>query len=160
MKVVYHCFGGTHTSVLTAAIHLGWLPARRIPSPDEIAHIPYFDDTPTESIGSPILMGQDEQGHQVYVLGLRGMDPILVPSIVDLLRVLNSYDQIYMVDTLRPLPFSGRAGGFISRRVGLVALGRPLILTAVRKAYPSFVRIALQTKEGLSGGWARGQVQP
>ncbi|HBC94637.1 MAG TPA: hypothetical protein DCZ10_17500, partial [Pelotomaculum sp.] len=26
MKVIYHCHGGTHSSVTAAAIHLGMLP--------------------------------------------------------------------------------------------------------------------------------------
>jgi hypothetical protein len=31
MKIIYHCYGGTHSSVIAAAIHLGLLPEDRVP---------------------------------------------------------------------------------------------------------------------------------
>ncbi|HEX3010797.1 MAG TPA: DUF3189 family protein, partial [Syntrophomonadaceae bacterium] len=36
MKIIYHCFGGSHSSVTAAAIHLGLIEKHRPPSMEEL----------------------------------------------------------------------------------------------------------------------------
>ena len=43
MKIIYHCYGGSHSSVIAAALHLGLLAKDRIPNETELMAIPYFD---------------------------------------------------------------------------------------------------------------------
>ena len=43
MKIIYSCYGGTHSSPIAAAIHLGRLPDDRIPSPEELMKTDYYD---------------------------------------------------------------------------------------------------------------------
>ena len=45
MKIIYHCFGGSHSSVSAAALHLGLLDRQRTPTEEELVRIPYYDKT-------------------------------------------------------------------------------------------------------------------
>ena len=43
MKIIYNCYGGAHSSVTAAAIHLQMLPETRKPSAAELLNLPYYD---------------------------------------------------------------------------------------------------------------------
>ena len=42
MYIVYRDVGGTHSTVVAAAIHLNRLPMQEVPSRDEILNLPLF----------------------------------------------------------------------------------------------------------------------
>ncbi|MCG0278016.1 MAG: DUF3189 family protein [Thermanaeromonas sp.] len=142
MKIIYHCFGGTHSSVIAAALHLGWLPRSRLPRADEIKAIPYFDRRRKSEEGHIQFMGRDTAGNEIYAVGKRGMGKLLENFVYDLTCALGlPREELLLVDTT-PLVNSLMAlGGFLSRRLGLTFLGRPLVVCGVRKAYPGLVRL-------------------
>jgi ABC-type dipeptide/oligopeptide/nickel transport system permease subunit len=72
VKVIYYCYGGTHSSVVTAAIHLKYLPEDRVPRADELMAVSRFDKAERHDIGVPYYMGTDELGNDIYVLGTGG----------------------------------------------------------------------------------------
>jgi hypothetical protein len=41
LKIIYHCYGGSHSSVIAAALHLKWIDKDRLPSEEEMMAIPY-----------------------------------------------------------------------------------------------------------------------
>jgi hypothetical protein len=41
MKIIYCCYGGSHSSVTAAAIHLDMLPLTRKPTSAELLSIPF-----------------------------------------------------------------------------------------------------------------------
>ena len=43
MIIIYRCYGGTHSSVMAASIHLELLPGDRKPAGKELLALPYFD---------------------------------------------------------------------------------------------------------------------
>jgi len=45
LKVIYHCYGGAHSSVTAANIHLGLLPRERTPGYRELISQKLFDHT-------------------------------------------------------------------------------------------------------------------
>jgi xylulokinase len=47
MKIIYHCYGGSHSSVLAAAIHTGRLNPERLPTGEELMALPYFTQSGT-----------------------------------------------------------------------------------------------------------------
>ena len=51
-----------------------------------------------------------------------------------------------IVNTLRAVNWQMRIGGFLSRRLGLVSLGRPLVARGARRAYPQLTKIVRATK--------------
>lgn len=148
MKIVYYCYGGAHSSVIAASIHVGMLPIDRIPTPKEILTIPYFDITPNDKIGLPLYMGIDSWGNEVYCMGWG----IYKDDILSLILLLTNEDNQFIFDHtifIDALPVADRLiklGGFLSRRLGLVAIGRPFIMEGIQRRYFEFVRLVNTVK--------------
>lgn len=142
--VVYHCFGGAHTSVVAAAIHLGLLPTR--PSWHEVAAFPLFDRTPTRDRGWPLYLGTDERGRRVYAMG-RGRDGRSTALVLDgLLRALHLDGRLVNHDTLVCAGPLTKLGGYLSRRLGLVRPGRTLAAVGVTRDIPRLLRVVEQAR--------------
>ncbi|MGI6038556.1 MAG: DUF3189 family protein, partial [Limnochordia bacterium] len=69
MKIVYSCYGGAHSSPVAAAIHLGLLPPGEVPTATQLMKIPYYERVTAQLRGQLLFCGEDNFGHQVYVLG-------------------------------------------------------------------------------------------
>ena len=154
MKVIYHCFGGTHTSVVAAAIHLGWLPRHRPPRPEELLATPLFDRRTSDSWGEVVDVGQDRRGHRVYVLGRGPQGRATIGGLLSGLTLSDDKglgDEVLLVDTLPAANWLLRLGGYLSRRVGLVSLGRALVIWGTRRAYRQLVALVERVEQGLSG---------
>lgn len=153
MILVFHCYGGAHTSITAANIYLGRLPRHRRPGLGDILRQPGFDWMPHTEIGRPLFMGTDVAGRPVYCIGLgagkervrkalqwfladRGVPPAAV-GWVDALPAANNWMRI---------------GGFLSRRLGLVAVGRPLVTVGVWRAYGRFRRLVADLEQSLAAG--------
>ncbi|GAB6098658.1 DUF3189 family protein [Halanaerocella petrolearia] len=150
MKVIYYCYGSAHSSVLAAAIHIGKLPTDQIASKDMIRQVPHYDQTKSYQIGHPFYYGQDELGNEVYILGM-GSKRNLVKEV--LLNFLELYDinsnQIMLVAALPYVNFLTKIGGNLSRRFGLVKLGRPLTIYSLQKSYFEYVDLVFKVKQRL-----------
>jgi hypothetical protein len=150
MKVVYCCYGGTHSSVVTASIHLGMLPSDKIPSSFEIERLPYYDKVEPNEIGTPFFMGKDELGCEVYIIGMINQKQVVKKAIKSFLE--NSgidTEDLLMINTLGNVNIVTKFGGFISRRLGLVKVGRQLTIWGIRQKYFDFVRLAQEVKKDL-----------
>ncbi|SMB98312.1 Protein of unknown function [Thermanaeromonas toyohensis ToBE] len=142
MKIIYHCFGGTHSSIVAAALHLGWLPREHLPSAAEIQAIPYFDQRRRGEEGEIKFLGRDSYGHEIYAVGKRGMGTLLENFLYDLAEALKlPRGELLLLDTTPLVNCWMALGGFLSRRLGLTFLGRPLVTWGVKRAYPSLVSL-------------------
>lgn len=151
MKVIYHCYGGAHSSVIAAAIHLEQLNTGEKPTPDDILKCAYFDEVPPEKQGVIHYLGKDEGGHDIFNVGLGSAGTIAEKAFPDLLEIYGqTSEDLYMVNTLGCVNFPMRLGGFISRRLKLVNLGRPLVLKGSIMAYPSLVNLVQKVKEDIA----------
>lgn len=115
--------------------------------------VPRFDRAQSKDFGVLEHMGRDEDGHDVYVLG-RGPHPRPVER-----ALASGYeaaggnaDDLMIVCTLPCVNAAMRVGGFVSRRLGWVAAGRPVALWGTRRAYFAIVRLVLETKAALRAG--------
>ena len=70
VKVIYHCYGRAHSSVVAAHLHLGNLPMAGPVSIEQLIGLAEFDRADPSQWGIPYLMGRDERGNEVYILGL------------------------------------------------------------------------------------------
>jgi len=148
MKIIYSCYGGAHSSRVAAAIHLGTLPLDRKPHPGELLAVPRFDDVPHDEMGHLDHLGKDSFGHDVYVLGRGGAGEVAVRALVHGFELAGgTRSDLLFVDTLKAVNLPMRVGGFLSRRLGLVALGRPLVVYGTLRAYSHLTRLVRQTKE-------------
>lgn len=148
MKIIYYCYGSAHSSVVAASIHLGLLPDKRKPKPSHFKHLPHYDKTEQFEIGTPFFMGIDEFNSEIYILGMASERLLIKRAIVSFLEHLNVSCQEYMmIDTLKIINTVTKLGGFISRRLGFVSIGRPLTILGILQKYDDFIKLVDDVKE-------------
>lgn len=154
MKIIYHCYGQAHSSVTAANIHLGHLPRQRRATLAEIYHQPCFDRTLSHQLGRPQLMGTDEWGHSVYVIGLAGGSRTLRQAVIDFLRLNGvAKGEFLLVNALQHAGLPMRIGGYTSRRLGLIWPGRPLSAAGVWLQYRRFLALVEAVRKRLDHPW-------
>ncbi|MDO9535774.1 MAG: DUF3189 family protein [Bacillota bacterium] len=149
MKIIYHCYGGTHSSVMAASIHLGILDSRKRPSKKELLACPYFDEVDGKDSGRINFVGRDENNNEIYVMGCKGAGKIIDTFVEDLTRIMgnDAYD-IVMADTKPCLNIVMKFGGFLSRRLSLLGIGRVFLYFGSRIAFEKIRTLVEQVKEG------------
>lgn len=146
MKIIYHCFGGSHSSVTAAALHLGLIDKHRPPTMDELMSLPYYDKTTNDDFGSIRFMGVDEYGNEVYVMGKKSMSDRLTQILNGVAEILGVADQVLAVNAMDRVNISMKLGGFTSRRMGLPLLGRPVVGRGTMKAFFQLVNLVEITR--------------
>lgn len=146
MNIIYHCFGGAHSSVTAAALHLGLLARDRLPTVEELMAIPYFDNTDNSDFGSIRFMGVDEYKNVVYVLGKKSLGDRYTNILHGTAEILGVSHQVLAVNTMPHVNWTMKIGGFISRRIGMVLLGRPLVGIGTKKAFFALVNLVEITR--------------
>jgi hypothetical protein len=149
MIVVYHDVGGSHSTAAAANIHINFLPRDIAPNKDVILALPTFDKLQKKDWGHLIYIGDDEFGASVYTISRQKAAKIVMPALADLYNILkntNRNEGLYLVDTSPTVNFLMALGGFLSRRVGLVSIGRPIVTYGTIKAYKNITNIVEQVK--------------
>lgn len=150
MKIAYCCFGGAHSSPVAAAIHLGLLAVHRLPTPEEIMQIPLYDRN--DEPGILHYIGTDELANEIYVLGRNGHPEIVEKALVSGYELGGgAREELELVNTLRCVNVQMRIGGYLSRRLRLISIGRPLVLKGTIRAFPCLVAVVKQVKKRLGG---------
>lgn len=96
--------------------------------------LPLFDTQDGVDQGKLYFYGFDENGNQVYVIG-RNRDMEALYLIFCGAGNGEAADGVLLVNALPCVPFLLRIGGFISRRLKLPRLGRPLLRAGLRQGY-------------------------
>lgn len=147
--VVYHCFGGVHTSVTAAAIHVGRLPRDRLPGAEELLRVRPFDSH-TARIGEVHSFARDSRGVAVKGVGLAGGGRELLPVFRQVLEAMGYRDdEIVLCNALSGAGFAVRVGGFLSCRLGVISLGRPLVIRGVLGGYSRLLEGVKRVEERL-----------
>lgn len=148
MHIIYHCVGGTHSSAIASAVHLGMLPENEIATKEELLNIPYFDTVTKKEYGRIIHRGIDEYGNHVYTLSRQFHPEIVIPALEDLCDILlGNTSQVKLVNASPTVNTLLKIGGCLSRRLNLVGIGRPLIIIGISNAYIDIVNLVNQTKK-------------
>lgn len=148
MKIFYYCFGSAHSSVVAASIHLGMLPTDRVPKPHEFIMLPHYDKTSSFEIGTPFIMGRDEFNSEIYILGMSNERELVKNAILSFASKCGiNTDYIMMIDTLQNVNLKTKIGGYMSRRLGFVRLGRPLTIKGIQEKYSDFLDLVKKVKE-------------
>lgn len=146
-RIIYHCYGGAHSSVTAAAIHLGQLKTDSIPSEKELMSMALFDRQTKEGHGQLHFFGFDDAENQVYSVGCRNIGATLEKIVQNVSDLLELSDELYFVDTLHCVNVKMRVGGYLSRRWGVIKYGRPLVLQGTQDAYPKLVELVKQVRK-------------
>ncbi|NLM25382.1 MAG: DUF3189 family protein [Firmicutes bacterium] len=153
MVIIYCCYGGSHSSPVAAAIHIGQLARSKIPTKAELLSVPYYDQGDSLERGIVKPMGVDEYGNQVYICGRGSERRAIEQAVLSGIRLAGgNVEQVLFVNTLTAVNFWMRIGGFLSRKLKLVSLGRPLVVIGTLRAFPQLVKIVEQTKSSLTNG--------
>lgn len=144
--IIYHCYGGAHSSVVAAAIHLGKLKTDQVPSAAELLQLALFDRQTKEGHGQLHFFGFDEWQNQIYSVGCRNVGKSVENILFGVANILGRGHELVFIDTLHCVSIKMRIGGYISRRLGLVSLGRPLVMAGTREAYPNLANLVSQVK--------------
>lgn len=145
MKVVYHCYGGTHSSVVAASIHVGRLPDDALPSASELEELPFFDKATREDMGVIHRVGSDEFGNEVFCLGRRNATADVIGALSSACKISGNPSPVF-VNTIPQVNTLMRIGGYLSREAGLTRIGRRLVIKGTLRAYWSLVDLVKQVK--------------
>ena len=150
MIIIYNCYGGTHSSMLTSAVHLGLLPSDRIPSKQEILNTKYFNHLRYQDMGRLIYHGVDDYGNKVYTIG-RGTSSALIPAMrnltLEMHKLYNVNEGFAYVNTSGTVPLAMTLGGFFSRGIKMDLIGIPLLAIGARQTFMNIVNLAQKTKQ-------------
>lgn len=150
MIIIYNCYGGTHSSILTSAVHLGFLPSDRVPTKEEILNLKYFNRLRYQDMGRLIFHGVDESGNKVYTIG-RGTSRALIPAMrnlaLELHKEFHLEEPYIFVNTSGTVPIEMTFGGFFSRGLKIDYIGVPLLALGARHTYKNIVALAQKTKK-------------
>ncbi len=150
MIIIYNCYGGTHSSILSSAVHLGMLPKDRIPTKKEILQLKYFNKLNYKDMGRLIFQGIDEEGNRIYTIG-RGTSKALVPAMRNLVKELHDTyginDCFAFINSSPIVPLSMTFGGFFSRGLKVHFIGVPLLTIGARKNYHKVIELVEKAKK-------------
>ena len=149
MVIIYNCYGGTHSSILAAAIHLKKLPTDRVPTKQEILNLDYFNKLTYKDMGRLIFHGADDNGNQIYTIG-RGTSKALVPAMRNLVISLcksKGVDEHFLFVNCSPtVPPLMTMGGFFSRGLHIDFIGIPLLTAGACQTYYTIAKLVEKSK--------------
>jgi len=150
LRFIYNCFGGSHSSVTAAGIHLGLLPDTRVASKEELLSLPYYDAQVSRDHGRIRFMGFDESGCEVYIASKKNMEAGYERSMRAFWDLVDgNQDKVAFIDTMPYVNIFMMIGGFMSRRCGLNRLGRAIVLFGTRQSYYKFIHLVNLVKSRL-----------
>ncbi len=150
MHIIYYDVGGAHSVAVASALHLHKLPIDHKPNKDDILSLPTFDKVKTEDIGHLIYQGDDEFGNQVYTLGCKYYRDIVLATLEDTYNLVGNRKNLLLIDTKPTINTIMKIGGYTSRVLGLMTIGRPIVVRGVLKAYPQLVNLVTGVKKKLN----------
>jgi len=151
LHIVYHCVTGCHTSSTAAAIHLGLLPIDYKPSYHDLIRVPFYDALEEKDRGKLMLRGTDEKGNKVYTLSRKYIPHLLLPVVSDTWRMLGqAEDELILINTQPSANGFVKFGGYLSRRLKLTGVGRPVVAKATLYSYNNIAKIVKNTKRSFS----------
>lgn len=152
------CFGRAHSSVVAAAIHLGHLDPQKTPTVRELINLPLFDISEASDLGIPRFIGCDMEGYEIYIIGLNGcrvQGQSAIESLAEILAVPPW--EILIVETLGAIGWLAKLGGFLSRQLHFVTVGRPIVAQGVIRSYDLLCELVESVKKELSIVAAKGK---
>ncbi|HHW02966.1 MAG TPA: DUF3189 family protein [Thermoanaerobacterales bacterium] len=136
MKVIYSCYWGSYLAVVAASLHLGLLKWDDGLSKEKILNLPFFGIIKKEDLGEMILVGTDNRGREVYVMGSKKSGRIIE-------RSLNGFAQIYgmekqkvdFIDLINCNNFYTSLGTFMIHKLGFRNAGMTVLIWGIKKSF-------------------------
>ncbi|NLO88547.1 MAG: DUF3189 family protein [Firmicutes bacterium] len=127
---------------MAAAVHVGLLAPHPCPSRQVLMSLPYFDTQKSADHGILQFVGTDQAGNVVCSVGLQTAADTVIKALANLMAIAGAGGrEIVFIDTLPAVNLWMKIGGICSRVFGLKAIGRPLVVFGVKRAFPSLVSL-------------------
>jgi len=149
MEIIYHCYGGTHSSVLAAARHTGLVMNNKSVN-SQLFQIPFFDCQDRTNQGYLYFFAKDENGNRVYVIGRRWCHEAL-SLVLGGAKGEPLPSELLLINTFCCVPWLLRLAGYLSRRLGLSRFTRPLLLLGMRQADGCIRELVFRVKLEITG---------
>lgn len=148
MHIIYHDYGGSHSSVTAAAVHLGILNEKdRLDAEKLWQKIPHFDGLPVRDHGKIILRGKDEWGNFVYTLGSAYARKIVLNAMHDMIALLgHKKEEVFFINTRPCINTLMQIGGCLTRGLGWTRIGRPIVTKGTLIAYQNICILVEENK--------------
>jgi len=148
MKIIYNCFGGSHSSVTAAGIHLRLLPDTRRAKSEELLNIPYYDAQVGKDHGRIRFMGFDSRGNEIYITGKKNLGSFYAKIMHNLLSLGGEQQEKFVfINTIPYVNIWMVIGGVLSRRLRWKTVGRPLVIYGTIKSYWKFIHLINLVKD-------------
>ncbi|HOC06019.1 MAG TPA: DUF3189 family protein [Bacillota bacterium] len=156
--IIYHCYGGAHSSVTAAAVHGGLLSRYKTPSRQELIGLPFFDSQDAADHGFLQYMGKSNDGSLVFSVGFETASTPVIKAVKNLLALGKAGAvNVTYVETREVINILMIIGGILSRLLGLTFLGRPLVAWGTQLAYKKIVALVEATERKIKLREQRGQ---
>jgi len=142
LHIIYNCYGGSHSSVTAACIHVGLLQDGVVPSSKELLQLPYFDRQVAKDHGLIRYIGEDDYGNKIYITSKHNLGrhyETIMRSIACIMEIPN--EKLAFVDTMPYVNWLMVIGGFLSRRLGIVSIGRPIVVLGTQISFFKFSQL-------------------
>lgn len=98
MKIIYHSYSPSYAAAVAAAMHIGILPGKYIPTKEQALMIPYFGMKYASCFGLFIYVGIDEGYNEVYILGAKNNISVLRNELASVDDILRMGEGVYYAD--------------------------------------------------------------
>ncbi len=106
----------------------------------------YFDSQRKEDHGILQYLGKDKDNNEIYSVGLESNREFGKECLKNVSSIMGINPEGYiMVDTISSVNWFMRIGGFLSRALGLISIGRPLVIYGTQRAFFNLVKITEKT---------------
>ncbi|WP_350342461.1 DUF3189 family protein [Proteinivorax tanatarense] len=153
MKIIYNCYGGSHSSVLSGYVHCGLIEKHKVPKAKTLLSLAFYDSQKAGDHGVLQFIGTDYRGNLVYSVGLESEPEFSQKCVKNIAAVMGvNSDEYIFVNTMPAVNWHMRIGGFLSRALGLKAVGRPLVIFGTQRAFFNIVNLVEQNIKELEEG--------
>lgn len=109
--------------------------------------VPFFEQQTGDDHGKFYLMGQDEFGNQVYIIGKHNLGRFFESLMRQIAGIWGiNQEQLVIVDTMPYVNYLMMVGGYTSRRLGISLIGRPLVIKGTQNAFFKLVNLVERIK--------------
>ena len=145
--LIYHCYGGSHSSVTAAAIHVGLLSPMDKPTRQVLLSMPYFDTQKAGDHGLLQFVGTHKKD-LVFSVGMETSAKPVITALRNLISIAGlDIGRVKFIDTMPAVNLWMKIGGLTSRALGLKGIGRPLVTYGTRLAYHNIAQLVEEVKE-------------
>jgi hypothetical protein len=138
MKIIFYSYSGVHSAVLAGAAYLGLISAPKAASV-KFSEVPFFGCKERKS--QLRFLGDDQEGNQIFALGVKGEMELIPRSIENFLQLMGvSPHDLLMINTYPCLCILSKWGERLARW-GFTTTGNFLAQQGLKKDYHLLLKI-------------------